>query len=166
MAEQLICNQQVVGSTPIASSRPEWLGLFTELNWSVLKALVLQRRLRGPWVDEERFPSGQREQTVNLPPSGFGGSNPPLSTICFCAGIAQLVEREPSKLGVAGSSPVSRSSLHMADGRRQRLKMLPGNIQPYAIGHRLDAQVAQSAEHVLGKDEVGGSIPLLGFLPS
>ena len=26
------------------------------------------------------------------------------------------------------------------------------------------AQVAQSAEHVLGKDEVGGSIPLLGFI--
>ena len=25
------------------------------------------------------------------------------------------------------------------------------------------AQVAQLAEHVLGKDEVGGSIPLLGF---
>jgi hypothetical protein len=25
------------------------------------------------------------------------------------------------------------------------------------------AQVAQSAEHVLGKDEVGGSIPLLGL---
>ena len=45
----------------------------------------------------------------------FEGSNPSLSTIF--AGIAQLVEREPSKLGVAGSSPVSRSSLHMADGR-------------------------------------------------
>jgi hypothetical protein len=28
-----------------------------------------------------------------------------------------------------------------------------------------DAQVAQSVEHVLGKDEVSGSIPLLGFLP-
>ena len=26
------------------------------------------------------------------------------------------------------------------------------------------AQVAQSVEHVLGKDEVGGSIPLLGFV--
>jgi hypothetical protein len=37
--------------------------------------------------------------------------------------------------------------------------------QPYAIGHRLDAQVAQSVEHVLGKDEVSGSIPLLGFCP-
>ena len=44
----------------------------------------------------------------------FGGSNPPLSTIFDVygrseAGIAQLVEREPSKLGVAGSNPVSRS---------------------------------------------------------
>jgi hypothetical protein len=38
----------------------------------------------------------------------FEGSNPSLSTIF--AGIAQLVEREPSKLGVAGSSPVSRST--------------------------------------------------------
>ena len=27
------------------------------------------------------------------------------------------------------------------------------------------AQVAQSVEHVLGKDEVSGSIPLLGFCP-
>jgi hypothetical protein len=31
--------------------------------------------------------------------------SPPL----VVAGIAQLVERKPSKLGVAGSSPVSRS---------------------------------------------------------
>ncbi len=31
------------------------------------------------------------------------------------AGIAQLAEREPSKLGVAGSNPVSRSIF--ADGR-------------------------------------------------
>jgi hypothetical protein len=29
---------------------------------------------------EERFPSGQREQTVNLSAKAFGGSNPPLST--------------------------------------------------------------------------------------
>ena len=28
----------------------------------------------------------------------------------------------------------------------------------------VDAQVAQLAEHVLGKDEVGGSSPLLGLL--
>ena len=30
----------------------------------------------------------------------------------------------------------------------------------------LFAQVAQSVEHVLGKDEVGGSIPLLGLFTS
>ncbi len=71
--------------------------------------------------DTERFPSGQREQTVNLPANAFGGSNPPLSTIglpgsargdagTIRAGIAQLVEHQPSKLRVAGSNPVSRST--------------------------------------------------------
>ena len=50
----------------------------------------------------------------------FEGSNPSLSTILlfFIAGIAQLVERKPSKLGVAGSSPVSRSILLMTDGKQ------------------------------------------------
>ena len=60
--------------------------------------------------NRERFPSGQREQTVNLPamPSKVRIlPSPPY----FVAGIAQLVERKPSKLGVAGSSPVSRSNL-------------------------------------------------------
>ncbi len=44
-----------------------------------------------------------------------------------------MVEREPSKLGVAGSIPVSRS-----------------------------AHVAQAAEHFLGKEEVTGSNPVVG----
>ena len=96
----------------------------------------------------ERFPSGQREQTVNLPAYAFGGSNPPLSTKDGRqdnnrAGIAQLVEREPSKLGVAGSSPVSRSM----------------NIAMFGK----NAHVAQSAEHFLGKEEVMGPIPIVGF---
>ena len=71
------------------------------------------------------YPSGQREQTVNLPAYAFEGSNPS-PTIWedkygekearnevddgrLSAGVAQLVERKPSKLDVAGSSPVSRS---------------------------------------------------------
>ena len=92
----------------------------------------------------------------------FEGSNPSLSTI-LPAGIAQLVEREPSKLGVAGSSPVSRSNLRMpmADCGLAGTAISPD--QPSAIGLDWFAQVAQSVEHVLGKDEVGGSIPLLGF---
>jgi hypothetical protein len=65
----------------------------------------------------ERYPSGQREQTVNLPamPSKVRilPSPPFFAEIAQFAGIAQLVEREPSKLGVAGSSPVSRSSSRM-----------------------------------------------------
>ncbi len=57
-----------------------------------------------------------------------------------------MVERQPSKLRVAGSNPVSRSS--------SRLTRIRG-ISFYA-------HVAQSAEHVLGKDEVTGSIPVMG----
>ena len=52
------------------------------------------------------------------------------------AGVAQLVEHQPSKLRVAGSSPVAR----FADGE--------------------PAPVAQSVERILGKDEVTGSSPV------
>jgi hypothetical protein len=82
------------------------------------------------------------------------------------AGIAQLVEREPSKLGVAGSSPVSRSNLlYDCDGGKQMAGYVPFD-QLSHVRQAIDwyAQVAQSVEHVLGKDEVGGSIPLLGFV--
>ena len=123
-------------------------------------------------ADSGRYPSGQRGQTVNLLAYAFGGSNPPLPTIVTRAarparvvgglsevrgapirpttvgiamrmtdelcGNSSAVERQPSKLGVAGSNPVSRSR------------------------SRVCAHVAQSAERVLGKDEVSGSIPDMG----
>ena len=54
------------------------------------------------------------------------------------AGVAQLVERQPSKLNVASSNLVSRS-LDQA------------------------AYIAQSAEHFLGKEEVTSSILVVGF---
>ena len=64
-----------------------------------------------------RYSSGQRGQTVNLltmssqvrillSPHLLGNSNLEFIRI---AGVAQLVERQPSKLNVAGSNPVSRS---------------------------------------------------------
>ena len=132
-----------------------------------------------------RYPSGQRGQTVNLLAYAFGGSNPPLPTICSddactvrnvgglsekrgaavraswapgraielairaieaaekdICGNSSAVERQPSKLGVAGSNPVSRS------------------IQQMGLISR--AHVAQLAERVLGKDEVSGSNPDMG----
>ncbi len=98
-----------------------------------------------------RYPSGQRGQTVNLLAHAFGGSNPPLPTTLpgpawmsntmtaeeHDRGNSSAVERQPSKLGVAGSNPVSRSNR---------------------------AHVAQTAERVLGKDEVSGSIPDMGSI--
>ena len=62
MAEQLTCNQQVVGSTPITSSKN---GGFPER------------------------PKGADCKSVSI---AFGGSNPPSSTkkiICGCGGIGR-----------------------------------------------------------------------------
>ena len=52
-----------------------------------------------------------------------------------------------------------------ADARLANVASRPGGSQPLNRGREGNrrAQVAQSVEHVLGKDEVGGSIPLLGF---
>jgi hypothetical protein len=68
------------------------------------------------------------------------------------AGIAQLVEHQPSKLRVAGSSPVSRSmsaALNGCSGHRRR-------------GAPFDARVAQQVEHLHGKQKVTGSNPVVG----
>ena len=56
-------------------------------------------------------PSGQREQTVNLPRLALRRfeSFPHHCGRARLAGVAQLVEHQPSKLRVTGSSPVARS---------------------------------------------------------
>ena len=61
------------------------------------------------------------------------------------AGVAQLVERQPSKLNVAGSNPVSRST----------------GDRPVPLAAQT-AHLAQSVERVLGKDEVTSSILVVG----
>ena len=63
-----------------------------------------------------RYQSGQMGQTVNLLAHAYGGSNPSLPTFFMLfdskkyAEVAQLVEHQPSKLRVAGSNLVFRSS--------------------------------------------------------
>ena len=134
--EQLPCKQWVGGSNPPASA-------------SLYAAFSPTRGSHRMPAGSGRYPSGQREQTVNLLAYAFGGSNPPLPTKLGTtaprgdrdertSGNSSAVERQPSKLGVAGSNPVSRSR------------------------SRVCAHVAQSAERVLGKDEVSGSIPDMG----
>ena len=61
------------------------------------------------------------------------------------AGVAQLVERQPSKLNVASSSLVSRSKAFVA--RSEGKEMSPSS---------------SGVERILGKDEVSGSNPDLG----
>src|SRR5689334_8076027 len=122
MVEQLICNQQVAGSSPIASS--------------------VEQRSR-PNEHFGRVPERSKGTDCKSVATGFEGSNPSPSTAGMVgaihkglkfAGVAQLVELQPSKLDVAGSRPVSRSPAHLA----------------------------QLAEHVLGKDEVTRSIRVVG----
>jgi hypothetical protein len=141
MVEQLICNQQVAGSSPIASS--------------VEQCANDTHGLLG------RVPERSKGTDCKSVATGFEGSNPSPSTAAKTtttstaikhskgpfdgseefAGVAQLVELQPSKLDVAGSRPVSRSSVANVDRT---------------------AHLAQLAEHVLGKDEVTRSIRVVG----
>ena len=124
MVEQLICNQQVAGSSPIASS--------VEQCPNALDSSL------------GRVPERSKGTDCKSVATGFEGSNPSPSTHEMVgdefAGVAQLVELQPSKLDVAGSRPVSRSN--------------PTHLTP--------AHLAQLAEHVLGKDEVTRSIRVVG----
>ena len=98
-----------------------------------------------------RYSSGQRGQTVNLLVFTFAGSNPALPTINFKhAGVAQLVERQPSKLNVAGSNPVSRS------------KELMYKAYTYCLNLNLKSRCSSGVERFLGKEEVTGSNPVIG----
>jgi hypothetical protein len=108
--EHLTCNQEVAGSSPTASSD-----------------IGTQDSLEG-------CPRGQREQTVNLPAPRLRWFE---STSLHPAGVAQLVELQPSKLVVVGSSPIARSA---------------ETIRPRST----------VAVHFLGKEGVGSSILPVG----
>jgi hypothetical protein len=127
VVERLTCNQQVVGSTPTIGSM----------------------LVRG--TDAERCPSGQREQTVNLPANAFGGSNPPLSTVRD--GMGRDMRR--------GSSSVGRARAFQARGRGfdSRLPLVAASVGMTSDDY---AHVAQTVEHFLGKEEVTGSNPVMG----
>ena len=98
LVEQRFCKPSVAGSSPIASTIRSLDGFFDSF-WGSLPKI------------EGVCPSGQRERAVNPPAFAYSGSNPLApTTFGVFAGIAQLVEHQPSKLRVAGSNPVSRST--------------------------------------------------------
>src|SRR5579885_103564 len=79
----------------------------TNRNQLVNGSSSLGLRDRAGAFGAERFPSGQREQTVNLPAYAFGGSNPPLSTS----------DAGSSGARVGGNSSVGRARAFQARGR-------------------------------------------------
>src|SRR3954467_13254287 len=74
-------------------------------------------------------------------------------------GSNSVVESQPSKLLVAGSIPVSRSICRRARTAAHARATTQSQIR---ISF---ADVAQSAERVLGKDEVTSSILVIGSSP-
>jgi hypothetical protein len=109
-----------------------------------------------------RCPSGQREQTVNLPAYAYGGSNPPLPT----GGTERLGQKlsqrngggfSPARpAGKGGNSSVGRASAFQAEGRG-----FESRFPLYPVWFGSLAHVAQAVEHFLGKEEVTGSIPVV-----
>ena|SRR5438552_5823265 len=110
MVEQLICNQQVKGSSPFVSSLPKRKRK-QQTPRSDTRGLLSEDVSWGEGGGAVGCPSGQREQTVNLPRLALRRfeSFPHHFVARARAGVAQLVEHQPSKLRVAGSSPVARS---------------------------------------------------------
>ena len=90
LAEQLICNQQVTGSSPIASSNSD-----IEENFCAGVA---------EWLKAADCKSAGILPTVVR-------THPPAPYLCVMRGSNSVVESRPSKPLVAGSSPVSRSKI-------------------------------------------------------
>ncbi len=63
-----------------------------------------------------RCPSGQREQTVNLSASAYGGSNPPLPTSLLKHGSGR-VSSSVGKFDFAGIAQLARAQAFQAWGR-------------------------------------------------
>jgi hypothetical protein len=154
MVEQLICNQQVAGSTPIASSCGPF-GIVTEED----KRSGEKRRPKrsGHLVLCAYFYGGVPERSkgpdCKSGATGFEGSNPSPST-------QSAHGRRP-----CGSSSVGRAPAFQA-GCRGFDPRLPLHHAPAVAGQppliMIRAHVAQLAEHVLGKDEVTSSILVVG----
>ena len=85
-------------------------------------------------------PAGHAPSKVRILPA------PPVVNFRLRAGVAQLVEHQPSKLRVAGPSPVSRSI-----GKGELIDMVRGPR-------------GSVVEHFLGKEGVTGSIPVVGSI--
>jgi hypothetical protein len=129
LVEQRICNPQVTGSSPIASSR-------------ALRQPVLC--VTGDAKPVQR--AGVAERSMAADCKSAGGTptvvriHPPAPSFCYC-GSNSGVESQPSKLLVAGSNPVSRSKASL---------VLPWAQVAQVVEHVLGKDGVTSSNLVLG----------------
>ena len=105
LAEHLICNQAVASSSLAVSSVSGSVGSENAESGGVPKRPTgADCKSAGSRLRRfESFPHHyEGSETIEVEPAITGETK-------RTAGVAQLVERKPSKLDVAGSSPVSRS---------------------------------------------------------
>ncbi len=116
--------------------------------------------MRSVYFSMERFPSGQREQTVNLSVYAFEGSNPSLSTTMEkkSAGAPPVGCRvDVDVRNMRGNSSVGRASAFQAEGRG-----FESRFPLQKSGYREARPRSSVAERFLGKEEVKGPIPFVG----
>jgi hypothetical protein len=146
MAEHLFCKQAVKGSNPLASSQEP-----------IADAARTQRESA---MVSEGCPSGQREQTVNLPVSAFSGSNP-LPSTARKRNMSSAQQQSRAGASERGSSSVGRASAFQAECRRFE----PGLPLRESKGNQRFISTCPGSsvvEHLLGKEEVVSSILILG----
>ena len=146
MEEQLICNQQVGGSNPFASS----IYIMNRLE-------IMRRVFSSGEVAEWSKASDCKSDGASLrrfescPPHILSYNMMKLGFFKMFQLISSHIELMREQL--AGVAQLARASAFQAEGRGFESRLpLKGCI----------AHVAQSVEHILGKDEVGGSSPLVG----
>ena len=164
--EQLPCKQWVGGSNPPASA-----SIWAQ-EWSRVPSHA------GRFGEVPKWPKGADCKSAGVRLRGFKsspphhlrrravGQAPTAAPRRSTGGNSSAVERQPSKLGVAGSNPVSRSIV--VASRRTARGWGPGvRGEQCVMGTIVNsrAHVAQLAEHALGKGEVSGSIPDMGSSP-
>jgi hypothetical protein len=164
--EQLICNQRVGGSNPLASSRP---GLSARLlRWRCSDRACGQKDLAGLMWQRER---GGIQTLRDIAGVLYHGEIPEWSKGTDCKSVAVRLRRFESSSphqtdqqvwggtsSMGGNSSVGRASAFQAEGRGfesrfpLQLKFEVENRRPRGSG----------VEHFLGKEGVIGSNPIVG----
>ena len=152
LVERRICNPQVTGSSPLASSRIGELSASDVLRvaYEFSRAGVAERSMAADCKSAGVTPTVVQIHPPAPSPTS-GGSN-------------SGVESQPSKLLVAGSNPVSRSRVrsryeraHVAQQVEHVLGKDGVTSSSLVVGSRLSFEDARWAGHLAGTGRCGGS---------